>query len=212
MFKTDSLLPFILYFNQTNTTTNIKLGRTGIRANKNQCGRGFKEGATGFSKVGGKILRILTRLGKMATPPKRRLFNSPTEDLDGNAVSGYIQDVSPIKISAKNYPYFQGIIQTDTDVYRKIVCFDVQKHGNLNQAHLSKTPVKLQRVNFAPNKEDASKSDILINQRSTINTGSLNFQFYQQPEKESGKTQGKKTVLAINNIPEKNSVSLLMRG
>ena len=123
-----------------------------------------------------------------------------------SVIAGFIHNISPVKTSARNNPYFHGYIQVQTDVYQKLVCFDVQKHSTLNQAEMSKSPVKLEQITQVPNREDGTKTDILINSRSLVQTTKkLNFKFHAKTDP----AVERKTIEEINNIPERNTVSWL---
>lgn len=62
------------------------------------------------------------------------------------------------------------LTQMFTKKKKKIVCFDTNKHSCLNQAELSKSPIKLESISQVPNREDGTKSDVLINHRSVVTT------------------------------------------
>lgn len=59
-------------------------------------------------------------------------------------VAGYLHSVSPIKISKSNNSYFVGKLQTDTNVFKKMVCFDQSKHSSFHEATAAKTQLKSQ--------------------------------------------------------------------
>lgn len=69
-----------------------------------------------------------------------------------NTVCGFIHNVSPVKISAKNNRYFTCVVQTDRDKFHRGVVFSPDKHEALEQAAAHKTGVKLLGVKKALSK------------------------------------------------------------
>ncbi|XP_033726298.1 uncharacterized protein LOC117315965 [Pecten maximus] len=130
-------------------------------------------------------------------------------DEDGqNSCTGYIHDVSPIKRSKANNPYFEGTIQTADRQYQRLVCFDTNKHGTLQAAATSKTPLKLSSIKQSPSRADSTKSDVVINQSSTLElkVRKLDFDHYAM-KKQTGTTPTPiKTI--VEQIPEYNKVTI----
>lgn len=63
------------------------------------------------------------------------------EDPD-TTVSGYIFKVTPVKVLAKNFMYFEAMIQTGKDEHHRCVVFTPDKHRDFEQASATKTAVK----------------------------------------------------------------------
>ncbi|XP_070564414.1 uncharacterized protein [Ptychodera flava] len=89
-----------------------------------------------------------------------------TAPRSSNNVEGFIVNVSPLKTSAKNAKYFNGVIQTQREQYQNIVCFSPDKHEVFTSLLKSKSPIKLQNVDFIPSRANPSVSDIQVSKRS----------------------------------------------
>ncbi|XP_069109877.1 uncharacterized protein [Argopecten irradians] len=143
----------------------------------------------------------------MAT--KRKL--SDLEDTQGSC-TGYIHNLSPIKRSKANNPYFEGTIQTADRQYQRLVCFDVAKHGTLQGAATAKTPLKLSNIKQSPSRSDATKSDVVINQSSTLELKirKLDFDHLAMKTETTGTTPMLiKTI--VDQIPEYNKVAVVAK-
>ena len=124
-------------------------------------------------------------------------------ELADNEVTGYLHEVSPIKISKANNSYFVGKLQTDTNVFQKMVCFDQTKHSSFHEATAAKTPVKICNVKNVQSREDSSKIDVLVNAKSQMHVvRNLNFQHHL----DDSVADDNKTLEEILHIPEKNKV------
>ncbi|XP_061179545.1 uncharacterized protein LOC133188181 [Saccostrea echinata] len=120
-----------------------------------------------------------------------------------DSIQGYIHEVSPIKISRANNPYFTGKIQVNTNTFQKIVCFDQSKHAELKSASAARTPIKLCDIRNVPSREDSSKIDILVNSKTTINAvRTLDFRCHNDSNSECST----KTIEEIELTPEKNQI------
>lgn len=118
-------------------------------------------------------------------------------------VAGYLHAVSPIKISKSNNSYFVGKLQTDTNVFKKMVCFDQSKHSSFHEATAAKTPIKICNVRKVQSREDSAKVDVLVNAKSQMHVvRSLTFQHHADDNVDDEN----KSLADILHIPEKNKV------
>lgn len=63
----------------------------------------------------------------MATsPPAAKRFKQEVAD-----ASGYLVQLSPKKLSARNNPYMKGTLQTSVKDYQDVVVYDMSKQSNL---------------------------------------------------------------------------------
>lgn len=52
-----------------------------------------------------------------------------------NVAKGFVQQISPVK-QGNRAAYFEGYIQTNTNHFKRFVCFDKEKHEVLHLAAL----------------------------------------------------------------------------
>ena len=78
-------------------------------------------------------------------PPYKKSKPQQEEETLTN-ISGYLHNVSPIKIATNNSKYFDATFQTDKDEYRRTVVFSAEKHVSFVQAAEKATPIQLTRV------------------------------------------------------------------
>ena len=83
-------------------------------------------------------------------------------------IEGYIVQISPIKCSKNNVPYFNGKLQTSDDTFQDLVGFDEAQRNTLQLHFDSKTPVLCKDVDFVPGRRDSSKKDLKLTRRSAI--------------------------------------------
>lgn len=124
---------------------------------------------------------------------------------DKTTVSGFVQNVSPIRTSRTNSRYFNAVVQTKRNKFNRIACFDVSKHSVLTDEH--KPPLKLSDVQLVQSRIDSSKSEVLLNYKTKIEVcRTLDFNYKKSPDDE-GKTGEKvKTLAEVQAIPEHNKV------
>jgi len=88
-------------------------------------------------------------------PPVISTSQSTKASLNPPVILGYIQDVSPIKISANKSEYFSFVVQ-QKDSSIKAVCFSPKKHKNLvEQKAESCSPCKVTKYTLNRNEKDA---------------------------------------------------------
>ena len=115
----------------------------------------------------------------MATNRKQPRIE-PTE----NEISGYLQEVSPIKTSRKNNLYFDGTIQIGRAEYQHFVCFDAAKQSSFSTTAMS--PVKLTDIQLVPSQRQAYVTDVLTKSQSTMEVKkSLAFPYKKQNKLDS---------------------------
>lgn len=131
----------------------------------------------------------------------KRKFDAE-KDLSNN-VKGYVQQVSPVK-KGNTTTFFDGYIQTDTNQYKRFVCFDKDKHDLLHLAASNKRPLKFTDVKEVPSRIDSTKTDILVNTRSKVEVAKLDF---MHSKKDKDDINARLTVQEIQKIPEKTQVS-----
>ena len=78
-------------------------------------------------------------------------------------LTGYIQNISPLKKSAKTL-WFDMQIQTQTEVVRG-VCFSVAKHNSFKKFSDQKSPFKIKKFN---NDTTASTKSVLMSSRIQV--------------------------------------------
>ena len=82
--------------------------------------------------------------------------------------SGYLIEVSPLKRSAKDYPYSNAVLETSSEIYQDVVVFAADKHQRMQQIGAARSPVKLDNVDLTHSRRDATAIDIKVTKRSTI--------------------------------------------
>ena len=96
-------------------------------------------------------------------------------------IVGYLHQLSPIKTSQRNNPYFDVQLQTQTDNIRN-VCFSADKHGQFKHKFESSSPVKI--TNYTLKRNNRTKAcEIHINKRTRLeepNAEEVNFDIQQQ--------------------------------
>ena len=118
-----------------------------------------------------------------------------------NVAKGFVQQISPVK-QGNRAAYFDGYIQTNTNHFKRFICFDKEKHEVLHLAAVNQSPLKLTEVREVPSRIDATKTDIIVNNRSKVEVGKLDFMYTRKQEE----TNARLTVLEIQKVPEKNQV------
>ena len=99
---------------------------------------------------------------------------------------GYLHDLSPVKLSINNNPYFDLKFQTSHRVFRAI-CFSSEKHDRFKRKYESSSPVKLSRFQIKVNQRTNQK-EIHINKISHLiepNEDKVTFDFAHLAEAES---------------------------
>ncbi|CAL8345369.1 unnamed protein product [Boreogadus saida] len=79
---------------------------------------------------------------KMASSAPKR----PGVCEEENVVQGYLHDVTPVRSAGMNGTFFNFILQTSRDEYRRCVVFGAEKHVRFVQAADDHTPLKLSKV------------------------------------------------------------------
>ena len=148
----------------------------------------------------------------MATPRKVSKVDQTAND---NEISGFLQNVSPIKTSKKNSLYFDGTIQTGQDKYKHFVCFDTTKQNAFRMAAESeKNPIKLQNINLVPSQREANSSDVIVKKVSTLEVRkSLRFSFKARKSTDSTAVATIKKcqeMPAFNKVRNYENVNLIM--
>ncbi|KAK3107898.1 hypothetical protein FSP39_024678 [Pinctada imbricata] len=82
---------------------------------------------------------------------------------DALTKTGYVSSLSPIKISNNNNKYFDGVLQTDSDVYQRMACFDVSLYAEMSRANQQRSPIKVVNCKEVYNRLHAKKTDVLLN-------------------------------------------------
>jgi len=100
----------------------------------------------------------------MASPAKR----ARSSDAESEVVSGYLHNVSPVKVSRRNTRYFEASVQTGREEYRRVVCFSPEKRAACVQASENKQAVKLIECRKAISQSDAGGFDVLVSARSRV--------------------------------------------
>jgi len=65
---------------------------------------------------------------------------------EDECVSGYLQGLSPVKLSKKNARYFDATFQNGREEYHRVVVFTPERRRQFEQAVIAKKPVKLTKV------------------------------------------------------------------
>ncbi|XP_061163774.1 uncharacterized protein LOC133187078 [Saccostrea echinata] len=139
----------------------------------------------------------------MSAPKKIKIEEEKT------SVSGYVQNVSPIRTSRTNSRYFNAIFQTERNEFNRAACFDVAKHSVLMDASQAHTPLKLLDVQLVPSRIDASKSEVLLNHKTKIEVcRTLNFNFKQSPNDDDKDGEKVKSLAEVQATPEHNKVAV----
>lgn len=123
------------------------------------------------------------------------------------SISGYVQNVSPIRTSRTNSRYFNAIVQTERNEYNRMACFDVGKHSVLVDASTAHTPLKLSDIQLVPSRIDASKSEVLLNHKTKVEVcRTLNFNFKKSPDDDKD-GEKVKSLTDVQATPEHNKVN-----
>ena len=83
-------------------------------------------------------------------------------------LAGFIHNVSPLKVSKNNNKYFDADFQDGSSEYKRLVCFDSRKHNTLSEAEKARKALCFSNVKLGMNLKDSTKTDIILNDRSTI--------------------------------------------
>jgi len=83
------------------------------------------------------------------------------------SITGFLEDVSPIKISKNNTRYFNAVLQ-HRDEFHKVVCFNGDQQPMFVNAVKMKSPVKLTNIQKVPSIQEAGKLDIKISRSSQL--------------------------------------------
>jgi hypothetical protein len=84
------------------------------------------------------------------------------------SICGFIQNVSPVKISRTNSRYFNATVQVQRDTFSKVDCFDVERHSTLVEASNARTPLKLEDVQIVPSCIESFKTEVLMNYKTRV--------------------------------------------
>lgn len=127
-------------------------------------------------------------------------------DEEKPSISGYIQNVSPIRTSRTNSRYFNAVVQTERNEFNRVACFDIGKHSVLVDASSTQTPLKLSDVQLVPSRLDASKSEVLLNHKTKVEVcRRLNFNFKKLPDEDKD-GEKVKNLADVQATPEHNKV------
>lgn len=127
---------------------------------------------------------------------------------ENDELSGFVHDLTPIKVSKTNSKYFNCVLQTNTSEYTKLVCFDSVKRALFENAVQTKSPVKLKEVKQVPSRENSNSTDVLVNSRSdvqSIKASKLDFKF--NPKSQELKTKEIR-LKHVQTLPEKTLVCM----
>ena len=99
-------------------------------------------------------------------------------------VSGYVQNISPLKRSKKNVEYFTAVLQNQEQSYDKLVCFSPTKKAKLEKASLEKSPIKIEGVKRSLSKFKPFDNEILVGEENVVTDTKLDYPFslYQEVE------------------------------
>ena len=81
-------------------------------------------------------------------------------------IIGYIHQLSPVKQSQNNNPYFDMKVQTEGRTVRT-VCFPPEKHGKFKRSFEASSPVKLSQFQLKPNRR-TNEEEIIVNKRTKL--------------------------------------------
>ncbi|KAM7420109.1 hypothetical protein PAMA_014695 [Pampus argenteus] len=102
------------------------------------------------------------RQRNMASPAKKM----KTEE--DKSISGYLHNISPMKVSKKNTRYFHATIQSGREEYHRVVVFSPEKRDHYEQAASVKKPVTLTKAKRSISLADSDGYDILCTSSSNI--------------------------------------------
>ena len=97
-------------------------------------------------------------------------------------ISGYIQNISPLKRSKKNVEYFTAVLQNQENQFDKLVCFSPSKKAKMEKSCLERSPVKIQGAKRTPSKFKPFDNEILVAEENIVLDGQLEFEFSQYQE------------------------------
>ncbi|KAL7863388.1 hypothetical protein SRHO_G00123720 [Serrasalmus rhombeus] len=105
----------------------------------------------------------------MASPSKKARVDTPAP----GELQGFVHNVSPVKISAKNNKYFNFVLQVSRDQYHRGVVFTADKHREFERAAQTCTPVRLRNVRKTLG--FGEEFDIQVHQGSSLEVGDVEF-------------------------------------
>ena len=116
---------------------------------------------------------------------------------------GYIHDVSAAEKSrVKSFPYFVFALQVNASLKRRAVCYDISKHKVLKTFQQSREPVVFHNVMQKPSVRDPSEDDIIINERSRVDSANNNDNQFKYAEPEADPSHQFTTVQDIIRLEE----------
>lgn len=127
---------------------------------------------------------------------------------DDNELSGFVHDLTPLKVSRTNAKYFNCILQTDTSEYKRVVCFDSVKRSLFENAEQTKSPVKLKDVKEVPSKDNNSP-DIMVNSKSDLQSiKATKLDFNHHPRSRQEVKTAEICIKDVQTLPEKTMVRM----
>eukprot|EP00794_Sanderia_malayensis_P014751 gene14751-16293_t len=91
---------------------------------------------------------------------------SPEKTFSAESIIGYVHNLSNLKTSASNNPYFDLTLQTPEKTYRT-VCYSPEKHQIMKRTSKSASPVKIGKFHFQMN-NITHREEINLNKRSKL--------------------------------------------
>ena len=123
-------------------------------------------------------------------------------------VIGYVHSVSPTKRSKrKSFPYFDFMLQTETEGYKRVVCFNEKLRSSLDKYQQANVPVKIRNASRSKSTMDDNQTNFLLNKRSRIeeaNNNEVQFEALPLPQPTIQQVQ----LQEINSIDAKTKVDV----
>jgi hypothetical protein len=108
--------------------------------------------------------------------PKNDIIIQAYPHLNLAPLTGFLQDVSSVKISRNNYSYFNFKVQTEQHVVHG-VCFDAQLHTLVKDKELTQQSLKLSNYTLKHSISSPSSKSIVLNRRSKVEPIECTFNF-----------------------------------
>jgi hypothetical protein len=113
-----------------------------------------------------------------------RTVQNPLPHLDQKPIIGYIQSVSPIKLSPKKYSYLNFKFQTEQHIIES-VCFQPTLHKQFNDKCETQKSLKLSNYYLKRSFVNEDSKSIVVNKRCKLEDTQCNFDFLKHNEQDT---------------------------